>query len=708
MNSKSYQVLWLLLLLAGWQQAKAWTQNEFMIGAYKEPRLSHAYCSNPGNGGEVTTDTIITSRNVQADIARWQDFRNGYFNLAISDPNADQISLGWAQCPIWQTELYSLFIASKVGVKLIVADLNCFNNQTWRLNPLEPARITQFQNRYIDVLNTYPNRQAALYGYKLAEEPYRYDNNGNITSESENVLRNTFDWSNYISRTDNGRLCFINTSPNPTEISDVLAKTGNQIAGIPGQYSLMVPKRNNDGSYSEPGIDTCVFIEVDCFNYINQISRECHKKNAPYWPAILAGAHTTPSRILKATAFNELAFNVFTQLAYGAKGLLYYTYEMPRVALQSSDIPNPLGYFVPNIERPLIGGSESYYRAIRLTNTNRDPTIYNNVQKINYWTTRVVAPIIMRSSWLGTYHQNNWGTVVPYDQSYVDSNESKFAAIEPEYGKNISKTHLENDSYISSSQNFLINSMSAYSPSMGTLGGNFLMSGVFEDAQFYYLLVVNKNIHETLSNVKIQLKNYCSCTNCLNNGYSLIQVAERCNDYINRVDFLPPQSAIADNSTFSVSPATVTSPSSGFSDVHLGTLNGGEMRIVKIRRQNTKSLTRLPTTLYSTNTYVVNSNVTLASGSTQTIPAGTRIVFENGGKITLNGKILAQGTSANKIVFDYSQTSTPTWDGKGWDGIVFTGTAANGSIMENIDNRKGGYINFNGEYNSGATEINIK
>jgi len=61
----------------------------------------------------------------------------------------------------------------------------------------------------------------------------------------------------------------------------------------------------------------------------------------------------------------------------------------------------------------------------------------------------------------------------------------------------------------------------------------------------------------------------------------------------------------------------------------------------------------------SSGNYVCNSNITVNSGVTLTIAAGTNITFQNGSALIVNGTLNVNGTSTNKVTFDFqAQNST--------------------------------------------------
>jgi len=116
-------------------------------------------------------------------------------------------------------------------------------------------------------------------------------------------------------------------------------------------------------------------------------------------------------------------------------------------------------------------------------------------------------------------------------------------------------------------------------------------------------------------------------------------------------------------------------------------------------------------TTWKNDVWIVD-NVTVANSATLTIDPGTKIKVSNGKSLAINGKLIAKGTSTNRITFT-STSATPTpgiWQGivcsgGGPDtlqyctikyattGISFTNTAAN-SYMFNDSIKYSGYLGY--------------
>jgi len=72
--------------------------------------------------------------------------------------------------------------------------------------------------------------------------------------------------------------------------------------------------------------------------------------------------------------------------------------------------------------------------------------------------------------------------------------------------------------------------------------------------------------------------------------------------------------------------------------------------------------------------YVLANNVTVASGVTLTIEPGVRVLFNQGRGMTINGRLLAQGTTEQPITFTRNTGATS------WNGLVFTANSSTSRI----------------------------
>jgi hypothetical protein len=72
--------------------------------------------------------------------------------------------------------------------------------------------------------------------------------------------------------------------------------------------------------------------------------------------------------------------------------------------------------------------------------------------------------------------------------------------------------------------------------------------------------------------------------------------------------------------------------------------------------------------------YVVSGNLTVASGANLTIEPGVTVLFNAGAGLTINGRLIAEGTPANRITFTRSGSSGT------WDQLYFGGNSTTSLI----------------------------
>jgi len=178
-------------------------------------------------------------------------------------------------------------------------------------------------------------------------------------------------------------------------------------------------------------------------NYYTNLQLITEKaKNRPVWIYPLTVQHATyidPGRY-------HLYFMVFSPLAYGVKGIIYYTYETILYSIH-------------------------YTYGNAIIDTLGNPTAkYYIVKDINRFVSKIAGPIIMNSTRIGTYHVSD----APFNNEEID----------PRY--------LLNDT----------------TPLISTISNTNIVTGLFrsdEDTTLYYLFMHNKR-DQNFNNVFISLK----------------------------------------------------------------------------------------------------------------------------------------------------------------------------------------------------------
>jgi len=69
--------------------------------------------------------------------------------------------------------------------------------------------------------------------------------------------------------------------------------------------------------------------------------------------------------------------------------------------------------------------------------------------------------------------------------------------------------------------------------------------------------------------------------------------------------------------------------------------------------------------------YIIKGDINIPAGKTLTIEPGVKIIFQGNYKLNVQGKLVAQGTKTDSIIFTYDTTTLSGKNLKGWLGIRF-------------------------------------
>jgi hypothetical protein len=216
-----------------------------------------------------------------------------------------------------------------------------------------------------------PEKKKALYGYFIYDEPYQRD---------EKSVRG---WMGYVKARDPSRLAYLNLAP------VYVYKDEKE------DYEKYLDTYLNPSSSAEkPDVVSYDFypfvksgLRKDYFYNLSVLRKKAAER--PLWYCVL----TTQHGEYKAIGKYELNFMTFAPLIYGAKGVFYFTYQT------------------------IIGSTMPYGEAITLKG---NPTSkYYQVKQMNYFLRAVWGPLVMNSSYKGTYH----ASAQPYSQSAVPQGE---------------------------------------------------------------------------------------------------------------------------------------------------------------------------------------------------------------------------------------------------------------------------------------------
>lgn len=311
-----------------------WTQSQFVIGTYWDPCLS--------SNTDTNQTTIVNQHK-----ARFQKAKDAYFNLLTGTQN----EIYNPPINIVQTQVgmdYALYIAAEVGLKYLAYEYR-FNEKSYN-----STIASQVINHYSHLDQNIRN---ALYGYNIWDEPF--------TTDSNNVKS----WLAYFKENDNLKLSYINLRPRYGYSSDV---------DYENYIDLFINDADNNKRPDVIAFDHYPFLNTgirqDYFYNLYIIRKMAGSR--PFWCFPMSTYHL---QYIDPGEYH-LRFMAFCPLAYGAKGLIYFTYENPNF---------------------------SGYNSAIIDNCDTETIKYNMVKTINHYVTNIVGPIVMNSTNIGAYHKSN-------------------------------------------------------------------------------------------------------------------------------------------------------------------------------------------------------------------------------------------------------------------------------------------------------------
>lgn len=320
-----------------------WQQKEFIIGAYQGPYPIPIF-----KNGAVDTSSFIE----QVQLAHKAGFN---FSTGSDGPSSN---LTYQNI---KSDLYSRYGIKSLYLSPLFGQSIMSNDATAALNAYQFTKSLDSSS------------QDVFYGYNLIDEP--------PIRGSEEVLQ----WVKYLKDVDPSKLVFVNLLP-------IYAFNNNA-----EKYK----------QYLQSYLDTTGVARLDvvCYDFypfigsgirplyfynLKQITQMAYGR--PVWDYVLS----TPHWVYPQPNQYMLNFMVFCPLAYGVKGILYFTYQT-------------IGY----------NPSLQYQFGPAIIDTAGNPTqLYDLVSPLNHFVADVVGPVEMASNCLGTYHVSNttWDQVLSPDE----------------------------------------------------------------------------------------------------------------------------------------------------------------------------------------------------------------------------------------------------------------------------------------------------
>jgi hypothetical protein len=358
-----------LLLAIGvepaWSQ-QSWTQNEFILGVFFDPPFDP-------DGAQF-----------QRDIAAFRGAKEAYVNLLSGTQGEGAINHHW---PGMQ---YALRLAAAAGLRYLASDNRFYEayEKDWS------AEVGSAVVR--DYRGLPDSSRSALYGYLMADEPrYRQEHQ-----------RRVREWVRFMQLRDPQKLAFVNLAPSYA----VDANWGGFTAGD-GDLVLDEAERHQYEEYLAMFVDSTspAVLSFDSYPFFRDgnVRRDYFYNleviralagSRPFWACPLANDHATYADPTDA----QLRFMYFAPLAYGARGLMIFSYA----------------------SLPYDG-----YRSAMLDRQGRQTHKYAAVRQLNLYVSRVAGPILMQTRCVGVYH----ASAFPREQQYltvgIDSDAAVLSAI---------------------------------------------------------------------------------------------------------------------------------------------------------------------------------------------------------------------------------------------------------------------------------------
>lgn len=182
--------------------------------------------------------------------------------------------------------------AQKAGVKMII---HCPELEK------EPAKIV---NRF--------KNHPALAGYFLRDEP------------NKNDFKALGKWARKIQSIDNRHFCYLNLFPNYAPKEALGVETYKEyVQQFIDEVPLPILSFDHYPIISDANGNRS--IRDDWYENLEIISEESRKANKPFWAFALTVAHG----VYPLPTIEEIRLQVFSNLAYGAQGIQYFTYWTP-------------------------------------------------------------------------------------------------------------------------------------------------------------------------------------------------------------------------------------------------------------------------------------------------------------------------------------------------------------------------------------------
>ena len=335
---------------------ETFVQTEFQIGTFWDPCLS----AFPDKSNTLS---------VNRDIARFQIASMAYFNLLTGTQDEG--------CGIsgWQGLEYALHIASKVGLRYLIGDPRLWS----------PFDLQSGLSLISDVRALPEPEQRSILGYHLGDEP-----------DFANAER-LKDWIQFIKEHDSNHLAYTNLLP---------MLSGQSTTDYEKYLKVFLNDKSESRRPSVVSFDRYPFYAnggVDQHYFYNLEIARSMAAGRPFWTYVMSVHHGKPSDVEYINPTEEhLRFMAMAPIVYGAKGLIYFTYELPNATKSDGTRADGFKFFSAIVDHCDV-----------LTDK------YAQVRTINWFITNVAGPIAMRTTCDVVLHQSTFPTHEQFPQEQM-------------------------------------------------------------------------------------------------------------------------------------------------------------------------------------------------------------------------------------------------------------------------------------------------
>jgi len=531
-------VLLFTVPLSGAETRSQWRQSDFIIGSHEDPCISDNINPHPADSAH--------SAKLNSDRYNYQFCKNAYFNMTTGHNHL------WDERPCDTPVLhgqektdYSLQVAADVGLKSLVqhepwGSCNCNAAFLPFMRTENTTPYHSHRNYAAYISHHYKSlgagQYAALQGYFVAAEPGPGQTNVSCGSDGFSHGIDTLKmWVNafktYAPEKQSHVFIFpsggvlLGTFADSTSYKDYIDTVFNDVDS--GKRPQVVC--SNSYPLFDPGVRP---IEQNFFWALTTYRIKAW--NRPFWNYVHCvftyrdgDAGRDPKRRTYIPPDEAtLRWNAFTNVAHGAKGLIWFTYW---------SVNNYFGV-VGNYGDAIV---DCHNKSPLISGSNPRRTEYTVIQEINRYLTCIVGPMVMTSNFVNAYHKKISG---------------------PDAGGNYSV--IPGQSHIPAHQ---ILSVGANDPVLYDLSNKNVMAGVFQDkvnTKTCSILLVNKNWAlnaRPITNLSVVLKG----------------------DQTGNV-FLAPRSYGYNGSTGFTQPTVMYNSADQLSTTIIPELKSGEGRLIKI------------------------------------------------------------------------------------------------------------------------------